>query len=259
MARMPDGFVDMTLTSPPYDNLRTYNNNIDKTWNQDIWQEVIKSLYRITKQGGIVVWIVNDATINGSETGTSFKQALYAMEVGFSLHDTMIYHKSGLTYPETNRYFPSFEYMFIFSKGKPSVCNQIKDKYNVTNGNKNVGTERKKDGTTKKKHGAIHNKVRPLYSVRQNVWTYATGQNNNSKDAISFNHPAIFPEKLAADHIYSWSNEGDLVYDPFMGSGTTAKMAHIYKRKWIGSEINAEYVELANKRIEAYINQLTLF
>ena len=240
MAKMPDCFVDLTVTSPPYDNLRTYNDNIDESWSDLVWKPIIKELHRVTKQGGVVVWVVGDATINGSETGTSFKQALWAMECGFNLHDTMIYEKNSSSYPSNSnslRYTQIYEYMFIFSKNKPLV-NLICDKKNKWAGHKDFSGKLKKPV--------------PDFSPRNNIWKYTTSFNGE-------NHPAPFPEQLAADHIRSWSNEGDTVYDPFMGSGTTAKMAHILKRNWIGSELSKEYVDLANKRLDPILRQTTLF
>lgn len=263
MARMPDGFIDLTVTSPPYDNLRTYNDDIDKTWGEHIWKPIIKELHRATKEGGVVVWVVGDATINGSETGTSFRQALWAMECGFNLHDTMIYEKSGCPFPEQNRYYPIFEYMFVFSKGKPKTSNLIKDRKNNYAGDKiaRKNHARQSDGTLKENSAYKNDKNRTLeeIGVRYNIWRYITGSGNSTQDEIAFKHPAIFPEQLVADHIISWSNEGDLVYDPFMGSGTTAKMAHEWKRKWIGSEISKEYVDLAYKRLDPYLRQMKLF
>lgn len=233
MARMPNGFVDLTVTSPPYDNLRTYNG-----YSFD-FEAVAKELYRVTKEGGVVVWIVGDATIKGSETGTSFKQALYFMECGFKLHDTMIWKKTNpMPKVKTKRYFDVFEYMFIFTKEKPTTFNPIMQKcktggkiYDSTC--KNIGGE---NGRTKKKF--ILNNER----YKDNIWEIAIAQNKTS-------HPAIFPEKLAQDHILTWSNEGDIIFDPFMGSGTTAKMAILNTRNWIGSEISKEYCEIAEKRI----------
>lgn len=235
MSRMEDCFVDLTVTSPPYDDLRTYNG-----YSFD-FENIAKELLRVTKYGGICVWIVADETKKGSETGTSFRQALKFMECGYNLHDTMIYEKSGMAYPESNRYHQIFEYMFVFSKGKPKTTNIIKDRPN-----KYVGTMggNKRGGLCK----------RDEFGARFNVWRYNNGRDNSSKDRIAFNHPAIMPEQLANDHIISWSNEGDLVYDPFMGSGTTAKMSILNNRNWIGSEISSEYTEIANKRISKYIN-----
>ena len=255
MAKMPDAFIDLTVTSPPYDNLRTYNG-------YDFhFEPIAKELFRITKKGGVVVWVVGDATINGSETGTSFKQALYFKEIGFNLHDTMIYQKNGPSYPANDssvRYSQVFEYMFVMSKDMPHVVNLIKDKANKWAGAKTFGKQshRGKDGNRINKGNK-----RTIQDIgyRYNIWKINNGHGYGSKDEIVFNHPASFPEKLARDHIYTWSNEGDLVYDPFMGSGTTAKAAHSLNRNWIGSEISSEYVELANKRLKKYLTQTKLF
>ena len=234
MKLMPNNFVDLTVTSPPYDNLRTY-----KGFDFD-WKAIIKELYRVTRQGGIVVWVVGDATIKGSETGTSFKQALHAIVCGFRLHDTMIYQKDNCPFPSSNRYYANFEYMFVFSKGKPKTFNPIIDRKNKSFGRKITGTNRQKDGTTK----PIKNKGNEIkqFGVRFNNWLVSDGKRQSK-------HPAIFPEQLANDHIISWSNENDMVYDPFMGSGTTAKMAKLNNRNWIGSEISKEYCDIIEQRI----------
>jgi DNA modification methylase len=240
MARMPDEFVDLTVTSPPYDDLRTYNGYCFD------FENVAKELFRVTKQGGVVVWVVGDATIKGSETGTSFKQALHFKEIGFNLHDTMIYEKSGVT-PCKGRYYPCFEYMFIFSKGTPKTINLIADRKNRwTKRWGKTRVRRKSDGTMGKPYPS---KEAPEYGIRRNIWQYTQGGGYGSDDKIAYKHPAIFPENLANDHIISWSNENDLVYDPFMGSGTTAKMALLNNRKFVGSEISKEYCEIAEKRI----------
>jgi len=200
-----------------------------------------------------VVWVVSDATIDGNETGTSFKQALFFKEIGFNLHDTMIYYINGTGAKGSNlAYWQSFEYMFVFTKGKPNTVNRIADKKNPNAGKKRGSNGSKKlneIGTRTERKGI----VAPEFSIRENVWKYNVGQNDKT------NHPAVFPEKLVRDHIYSWTNENDLVYDCFMGSGTTAKMAHLLKRNWIGSEISEEYVKLANKRLGRYLRQETLF
>ena len=235
MKGISDGTVDLTVTSPPYDNLRSYNGNND-LWGEHVWKEVLAELYRITKDGGVVVWVVGDATIKGSETGTSFKQALHAMDCGFNLHDTMIYEKSGMAFPESTRYHGIFEYMFVLSKGKPKSINLIKDRKNKYVGK--VGGNKRGGLCTRAEFGA-----------RFNVWRYANGRDNSSKDRIAFKHPAIFPEKLANDHIISWSNEGEIVFDPFMGSGTTGKMAKSNKRKFIGIELDETYFNIAKERI----------
>ena len=238
MANMPNDFIDLTVTSPPYDNLRTYNG-----YSFD-FESIAKELYRVTKEGGVVVWIVGDATIKGSETGTSFKQALFAMECGFKLHDTMIWNKGGFTAVGAlkTRYAQVFEYMFVFVKGKLKTFNPIKDRKNKQFGKKQVGTIRQKDGSTKDK--STNGNITREFGQRFNDWLLYPENNNNNRK-----HPATFPEQLANDHILSWSNENDLVYDPFMGSGTTAKMAIANKRNYIGSEISAEYYELIKARL----------
>ena len=245
MRRLPDSCIDLTVTSPPYDNLRDYNNEV--TWNFEKFKEVAKELFRITKPGGVVVWVVGDATIKGSETGTSFRQALYFKEIGFNLHDTMIYAKNNVYAhdPRNKRYKQCFEYMFVLSKGKPNTYNEIKDRPNKHAGKTLSGTK----GRTKE---GIKRNLKPIvlgeYQARFNIWEYTTG-GSVASDKIAFNHPAIFPEKLAEDHIISWSNEGDVVLDPFIGSGTTAKMALLNSRNFIGFEISKEYCDIANERI----------
>jgi len=241
---------DLTVTSPPYDNLRDY-----KGYSWD-FEALARELFRTTKEGGVIVWVVGDATINGSETGSSFKQALYFMECGFNLHDTMIYQKDSISFPEINRYSQIFEYMFILSKGSPNTFNCIKDRKNLhANGSKHIkGNYRDTNGK------ARHNKENLLkkHGSRFNIWRISVGCNKSTKDKIAFEHPAIFPEKLAYDHIISWSNENDIVFDPFMGSGTTAKMCEISQRKWIGCEISKEYCEITKSRIETERTQLKM-
>jgi DNA modification methylase len=238
--------IDLTVTSPPYDNLRTYNGfSFD-------FEGIAKELYRVTKNGGVVVWVVGDATIKGSETGTSFKQALYFKYIGFNLHDTMIYLKDSCPFPEVNRYYPSFEYMFVFSKGKPKTVNLIADKPNKNFGQKVHVLGRNVDGSKFICSAIKNNTNRKIkeYGVRRNVWEYSVGKWKVTKDEIAYQHPAIFPEQLANDHIISWSNENEIVLDPFMGSGTTAKMAIINNRNYIGFEMSKEYCEIANERLK---------
>lgn len=255
MRQLPDKCIDLTVTSPPYDNLRTYNGF---SFN---FEEVARELYRITKDGGVVVWVVGDATIKGSETGTSFRQALYFKEIGFNLHDTMIYAKDSCPFPETNRYYPSFEYMFVLSKGKPKAANLISDKPNKRFGEKITGTGRNPDGTIKQ-HIAVKNKTNRVikeFGVRTNVWLYSVGKWKSTKDEYAYQHPAIFPEQLAKDHIISWSNPGDLVFDPFIGSGTTAKMAKVFGRNYLGCDVSEEYCDIARRRVEQAQMQQSLF
>jgi DNA modification methylase len=235
MKRMPDNFIDLTVTSPPYDNLRTYKGFVFP------FEDIAKELFRVTKVGGVVVWVVGDATINGSETGTSFKQALFFMDCGFRLHDTMIYYKTHSTPLTHNRYEQYFEYMFVFSKGKPKAFNPILEN-TVRAGDKHIRTKANKENGSAMRSRQEYSIYKETKIIR-NVWHITP---NNTRHE----HPAIFPERLAHDHIISWSNEGDLVYDPFMGSGTTAKMAILNKRNYIGSEISSEYCEIIKKRLE---------
>ena len=239
MRDIPDGSVDLTVTSPPYDNLRSYNGN-NEQWGEHVWKAVLEALHRVTKEGGVVVWVVGDATVKGSETGTSFKQALWAMECGFNLHDTMIYQKPAVTFPDANRYYQVFEYMFIFSKGKPGF-NALKDRRNKSAGDVVHGTNRRKDGGVKQP--SCKGQIIPEYVVGFNVWEIPNpGKAGNI-------HPAPFPLQLATDHIKSWSNEGDTVLDPFMGSGTTGVAAKNLGRNFIGIEMDADYFKIAKERI----------
>ena len=234
---IPSNFIDLTVTSPPYDNLRAYNGY---SWD---FECVAKELYRITKDGGVVVWVVGDATIKGSETGTSFKQALYFKEIGFNLHDTMIWNKGNAPFQNKNRYVNCFEYMFVLSKGKPKTHNLIQDKKNKWAGTQVHGTERQVNGLTKKMSVFQKRKQIKEFGNRLNIWELSPVKNNTT------NHPAPFPEQLAADHITTWSNRRDLVFDPFCGSGTTCKMAVLNSRNYLGIEISQEYCDIANERI----------
>ena len=242
LKEMEEETIDSVITSPPYDNLRTYNGTLD--WSFEKFKEIAFQLYRIVKDGGVVVWVVGDATIKGSETGTSFKQALYFMELGFNLHDTMIYQKK--TPPLThNRYEQEFEYMFIFSKGKPKTFNpiMIPKKYMDKRTNKAFGRNK----TDEHDMGFSSPKTD---RIKGNIWEYSVGGGKSTKDKIAFKHPAIFPEQLAHEHIISWTNEGDAVLDCFMGSGTVGKMCKLANRNFIGIELVPEYFEIAKERIE---------
>ena len=237
MKTIPDNSIDLTVTSPPYDNLRTYNGNIDQ-WNFEKFKEISKELYRITAYGGVIVWIVADATVKGSETGTSFRQALWFMECGFNLHDTMIWEKTGNgCLGSQNAYGQVFEYMFVFSKGKLRTNNLIKDRENKIKSGKVKVNAGLVDG-----EGSLRTIERKPFGKRTNIWRINQQQKSE--------HPAPFPEQLANDHIISWSNEGDTVLDCFMGSGTTGKMAVLNNRKFIGIELDEGYFQIAKERIE---------
>lgn len=238
----PDECIDCCVTSPPYDDLREY-----KGYSFD-FEVIANQLYRVIKKGGVVVWVVGDSTTNGSESGTSFKQALFFKEIGFNLHDTMIYEKNTPSMPDSNRYGQTFEYMFIFSKGKPKTFNLLKDKVNRWAGEYSFGkvSRRGVDGELRCTGQIKTQEV----GVRFNIWRYNTGRNYSTKDNIAFKHPAIFPESLASDHIKTWSNNEDIILDPFMGSGTTIKMAKSLGRYYIGIDISQEYCDIAEKRLE---------
>ena len=242
MAQLPAGSIDLTVTSPPYDGLRTYNG-----YSFD-FEAVAAELYRVTKEGGVVVWVVGDATVKGSETGTSFRQALHFMQCGFSLHDTMIWEKTPLPQNQHPRYSPLFEYMFILCKGSaPRAFNPLTEpsiKAGVT-----TTSRGQRNANDAYRHDAGNTMTISATKRRGNIWRIPTGNNSTTKDRIAYEHPAIFPEKLAADHILSWSNLGDTVLDPFAGSGTTAKMAVANNRNYIGCEISAEYVTIARARV----------
>jgi len=251
MCQMEPNSIDLTVTSPPYDDIRNYQNTL--IWDWDTFTCVASDLYNITKEGGIVVWIVNDATKNGCETGTSFKQSLYFMKLGFNLHDTMIYQKNNYMPLNHNRYDPCFEYMFIFSKGKPKTFNPLliecKTAGAIYNYNgRTSGSTREKSAAMRKRN---ENKITKTHKYRGNIWSYDTGKHKGSTDDI-WEHPATFPEKLAEDHILSWSNEGDVVFDPFMGSGTTGKMALKNNRNFIGTEVVPEYFKIAEERLARF-------
>lgn len=247
MKQMPDCFIDLTVTSPPYDGLRDYKGF------KFPFKHIARHLYRVTKQGGVLVWVVADQTVNGSETGTSFRQALFFMECGFRLHDTMIYKKSNFVPLTHNRYEQCFEYMFVFSKGKPKTVNHLKDKSKTAGDITKTESHKTESSGNYAMRKRKHKYVTSDYKIRPNIFEYATGN-----EEAHF-HVAPFPELLAAEQIHTWSNEGELVYDPFAGSGTTIKMAHAYKRNWIASEMSSEYCEGINKRMEPYLNQTSLF
>lgn len=237
----PDNSIDLTVTSPPYDNLRSYNNNIEQ-WCFEKFQNIAEELYRVTKDGGVIVWIVNDATVDGSETGTSFRQALFFKKCGFRLHDTMIWQKIS-PFTHKNRYIPCFEYMFVFSKGAPKTANLICDRKNKWGGTQIHGTERQRNGETKNLSDTQKSKCVKEYGARFNIWDIPPNKNNKT------GHPAVFPLQLAQDHVLSWSNEGDTVLDCFMGSGTTGIACINTGRNFIGIELDQQYFNIAKEQI----------
>ena len=241
--------IDLIVTSPPYDHLRS-----SKTYKAEFnFEQIAQELYRTLKPGGIIVWVIGDATINGSETGTSFRQALYFKEIGFNLHDTMIYEKNRSPFPEHTRYYNIFEFMFIFSKGKPTTINLLKDRKNRwPEGSWGNKTSYSRDGNK-----VVHEKFQSEeYGVRFNIWRYNVGHGFTTKDEI--NHPAKFPEKLANDHIRSWSNEEDIILDPFVESGTTSIECERLKRNSIGIDLAQEYCQSTYDRLLKAVKQTQL-
>jgi len=233
MGRMPDGFIDLTVTSPPYGKLRKYNGFAFD------FHSVARELFRVTKQGGVVVWICQDQCIKGGESCVSFEQILYFREMGFRLYDTMIWRKPSPQAPTEGRYYDVFEYMFILSKGKPSTLNLLKDRKNISAGLVSNKETRSCREDRKLKEGK---RTVAEYSRRFNVWDISRGSNKTK-------HPAVFPDQIARDHILSWSNVGDLIYDPFSGRGTTAKMAKECGCQYLGSELSCEYCQISNDYI----------
>jgi len=247
MKSMDEGYVDLTVTSPPYDNLRNYNGY------QFNYEDIAKELYRVTKTGGIVVWVVGDRIKNGNKSLTSFRQALFFQEIGFNVHDVMIYQKKNTPFMRSNAYTNAFEFMFVFSKGKPNIFNPRKEK-TVRPGFEMMVHNKGADAVNNK----VLKELKPE-KTKINIWAYAVGLHGSTSDRDAFKHPAIFPEKLAEDHILSWSNEGDIIFDPMCGSGTTLKMAKKHNRRYVGVDISPEYVELAKKRLDNFVPNLALF
>ncbi len=251
LKKLNSNLIDLTITSPPYGDLRAYDGF---TFN---FKPLAQELFRVTKKGGVVVWVVGDHIEKGkisgtTESGESFSQALYFKELGFNLHDTMIYSKKGASLPDPTRYFQKFEYMFILSKGKPKTINLIKDRKNKSVG-KPKTTHSRDEKTNEIKYYNTY--ITPEYGKRYNIWNINEGYMLSTTDKIAFEHPAIFPESLVQDHLLTWSNEGDLILDPFAGSGTTLKMSKLNRRNYIGIEISEKYCNIIKKRLEKYDNQ----
>ena len=237
MSNMDEEVIDLTVTSPPYDNLRDY-----KGYSFD-FENIARQLYRVTKPGGIVVWVIGDK-INGGRTLTSFRQGLFFQEIGFQMHDVMIYQKKNTPFMRSNAYTNCYEFMFVLSRGKPNTFNPLKTK-TARHGQEMLVHNKQADGVNKKVLKELKKE-----KTRTNIWSYAVGYGGTTTDKIAFQHPAVFPEKLAEEHILSWTNPGDLVFDPMCGSGTTGKMALIHRRKFIGVDISEEYIAIAKERIE---------
>ncbi|WP_104578329.1 DNA-methyltransferase [Helicobacter felis] len=240
-SHVPSGSVDMVLTSPPYDDLRHYNGYTFE------FEKMACEIFRVLKKGGVAVWVVGDKIKNGNKSLTSFRHALYFQEIGFNVHDVMIYAKKNTPFMRSNAYTNSYEYMFVFSKGKPKTFNPLKEA-TARHGVEMLVANKKADGKNHKVPRELKKE-----KTRTNIWYYAVGLGGTTNDKEAFKHPATYPEQLAQDHILSWSNEGDLVLDPMCGSGTTCKMAFLNRRNFIGIDISQEYIDLAQQRLDKYM------
>jgi site-specific DNA-methyltransferase (adenine-specific) len=246
MEKIPNSTIDLVVTSPPYDNLRNYNGY------QFPFEKIADELFRIMKKGSVVVWVVGDKIIKGNRTLTSFKQALYFQSLGFNVHDTMIYKKKNTPFMRSNAYTNCYEFMFVFSKGSPKTFHPLKTK-TIRNGIEKLPFNKKADGINKKEWGELKKE-----KTLTNIWEYAVGLGGSTNDRIAFEHTAIFPEKLAEDHILSWTDENDIVLDPMCGSGTTCKMAKINDRKYIGMDISEVYCKISNDRLKMTNKQMKI-
>ena len=232
MAAMEDGGIDLTVTSPPYDDLRDYKGYTFP------FEAIASQLFRVTKTGGVVVWVVGDR-IRGGRSLTSFRQGLYFQSLGFAMHNVMIYQKRNTPFTRKGAYTNTYEFMFVLAKGKPKTFNALTEP-TARHGIEGLIYDKRADGINKKKMGELKK-----MKTRTNIWPYAVGLGGTTSDKIAFQHPAVFPERLAEDHILSWSNPGDVVLDPMCGSGTTCKMARQHGRDYIGVDISADYIAIA--------------
>jgi site-specific DNA-methyltransferase (adenine-specific) len=240
MAGLPDECIPFTLTSPPYDGIRTYDGLAE--WD---FMAVARELYRITMPGGVVVWVVQEQIIDGSESGETSRQRLAFAEIGFRLHYTMVMGKTGGHQNSALRYGRPLEYAFILSKGRPRYFSPLRDKPNKEAGKVKVFKNRKPDGS----FAPVRRRMTAPFGIRSAIWTYPTGRNVTAKEAYAFGHPALMPEQMAEDHILSWTKVGDLVFNPFAGGGTALKMALLNYRRYLGFEINPRFVKIARRRL----------
>lgn len=241
---LPDDSIPLTVTSPPWDDVRIYGDGTLTPWNANVFREVADQLWRVTAQGGVVCWHVGEQIQNGSESGTSSEQRLYFRDLGFRLWQTLIVETmAGHTHK--HRYGGAIQYIFVLTKGKPKTVNLLRDRPNKHAGN--VHGFFKRDA-----HGKIHSQTQVVvaeYGVRGPVWKYFP---RKAKDEEARQHPAPMDETISRDLIRSFSEPGNLVLDPFAGSGTTLKWAMTFGRYYLGFEAVEEYFQLAKRRLERY-------
>ena len=236
METMEAAAVDLVVTSPPYDDLRDY-----KGFDFDC-EAVAKGLAEVVKEGGVVVWVVGDR-INGGRTLTSFDHAFIFRDAGFTVYDAMIFKKRNTPFMRKRAYTNCYDFMFVFSKGTPATFNPLRSP-SVRSGLAPLPYLKGTDGINRKTERELSE-----HKVRTNIWSYAVGRNGTTADMYAFKHPAMFPENLARDHILSWSDPGDLVFDPMCGAGTTCKMAKATGRRWLGVDVSREYTTIARRRV----------
>ena len=242
--------ADLILTSPPYDDLRTYGGGVFD------FGSIADACVGALVDGGVIVWVVGDGIEGYSETGSSFRHALGFMRRGLKLHQTMLYQTTREAPTAPNRYARVHEYMFVFSNGRPRVANIIRDKPNTTSGTvhrrKMIG--RYADNSKPHRNYKRNRIVSPEFGPRTNIWKYHTSPFSNANRFDE--HPAVFPDALARDHIRTWTNPGDLVIDPMAGSGTTLRAAKDLGRSSIGIEIHENYIDIIERRMAQEVMEL---
>ena len=232
--------ADLILTSPPYDGMREYggyNGAFD-------FGAIAAACVANLAPGGVLVWVVGDQIIDGGESGTSFRQALGFKALGLTLHQTLFFEAAHYRPIDKSRALRGVQYMFVFAKGSPMVANIPIDRPNVKAGmrvTRSYAPGKSLNGS----RNPASDRVKRIadFGRRGPIWRYAT------ECGSDMGHPAAFPYALASDHIVCWTNPGDLVIDPMVGSGTTLRAAADLGRRAIGIEINPEYCDLIRRRL----------
>ena len=240
MRSLPPDLVPCTVASPPYGALRHYHGN-----HQFDFEAAAAELWRITRPGGVVCWVVREEVVDGSESGEASEQRLFFRDLGFRLHQTIVMERYGSRARSPGRYGESLEYAFILAKGKPATVRLLRDRRNKTAGKLVTATHRYPDGSYRVQRYEVDE-----WGYRKAVWYFAQGM-HVATDPVARLHQAPMPEAMAEDLILSYSREGDLIFDPFAGVATTAKMALLNHRNYFGYEINAIYHARGEERLRA--------